>query len=61
MTNNIENCPHFNTELQGEIIPKEQQELYSATHFSRKIGSYDLGKDRTIKWVCSDCNGEWDR
>lgn len=61
MTNNKENCPHCNTELQGEPIPKEQQESYGATHFSRKIGVYDFSKDRTIKWVCPDCNGEWGR
>jgi transposase-like protein len=61
MRNNKENCPHCNADLQGEPIPKEQQESYGATHFSRKIGLYDLGKDRTVKYKCPDCNGEWDK
>ncbi|MFD1445778.1 hypothetical protein [Oceanobacillus profundus] len=61
LTNNKENCPYCNADLQGEPILNEDQEWYGATHFTRKIGMYDLEKDRTIKWKCPDCGGEWDR
>jgi hypothetical protein len=61
MRDNKENCPHCNADLQGEPIPKEQQESYGTTHFSRKIGVYDSSKDKTFKWKCPDCNGKWDR
>lgn len=56
-----ENCPECHANLQGEPIPKEQQESYGATHFSRKIGLYDMKIDRTVKWKCPDCDFEWDR
>lgn len=29
--------------------------------WSRKIGLYDLQKDRTIKYKCPDCNEEWEK
>ena len=61
MRNNKEYCPHCNVDLQGEEIPQEQQHLYGATHFGRKIGIYDYSKDMTVKWLCPDCEGEWDR
>ncbi|WML44577.1 hypothetical protein [Neobacillus sp. PS3-40] len=53
-------APYFNANLQGETI-QGQQESYGATHFTRKIGIYDVVKDRTVKWKCPDCGGEWDR
>jgi hypothetical protein len=59
MKDSKENCPHCKFDLQGESIPKEQQESYGATHFTRKIGIYDLEKDRTVKWKCPECDGEW--
>ncbi|MGE8081386.1 hypothetical protein [Peribacillus loiseleuriae] len=61
MRDNKEDCPHCNANLQGESILKSQQEAYGSTHFSRKIGVYDFFKDRTVKWTCPDCQGEWDR
>jgi hypothetical protein len=61
MNDSKENCPHCNANLQGEPIPEEQQKFYNSTHFIKKIGIYDLVKDRTVKWKCSDCGGEWDR
>ncbi|WP_028393996.1 hypothetical protein [Bacillus cihuensis] len=61
MKDNKENCPFCNADLQGEPIPVEQQDSNGATHFSRKIGIYDFEKDRTIKWQCPDCKGEWNR
>lgn len=60
LKDNEEFCPYCNTNLQGKQIPKEQQISYGATHFTRKIGMYDLEKDKTIKWKCPECNGEWD-
>ncbi|GGA91549.1 hypothetical protein [Ornithinibacillus halotolerans] len=56
-----EKCPHCNASLQGDPIPEDEQKHYRATHFTRKIGMYDLEKDRTMKWKCPDCNWEWDR
>lgn len=61
MKENKVSCPHCKANLQGERITKEKQELYGATHFIRKIGIYDLLKDRIVKWKCPDCEGEWDR
>ena len=61
MKDNYELCPYCQCNLQGEPIPKEQQISYGATHFSRKIGIYDLELDRTVKYCCPDCNREWDR
>lgn len=60
MRNNLEYCPHCNISLQGDLIPMEQQELFGATHFGRKIGLSDQLTDRITKWICPDCNGIWD-
>ncbi len=59
MKNNKENCPLCNADLQGESIPKEHQDSYNATHFTRKIGISDIERDRIVKWKCPDCKGEW--
>jgi len=59
--NNKENCPFCKTELQGEPIPKKDQELFGATHFSRKIGLYSLERDRTVEYKCPDCKKTWPR
>jgi DNA-directed RNA polymerase subunit RPC12/RpoP len=29
--------------------------------YSRVIGLYDRGLDRTVSWRCPDCNHEWER
>ncbi len=38
---------------------------YGATRttgrWGRQIGIYDMSKDRTVKWQCPDCGGEWPR
>lgn len=57
----LEYCPHCNANLQGDPIAPESQHLFAATHFSRKIGVYDLERDRTVCWQCPDCGGEWGR
>jgi Zn-finger nucleic acid-binding protein len=56
---NYEHCPHCNANLQGEPIPRESQEAYGATHFSRKVALYSRERDRTEGWRCPDCGGEW--
>jgi len=56
-----ERCPHCGVNLEGDPIPAESQHHYGATHFSRVIGLYDRGLDRTTAWRCPDCNGEWPR
>lgn len=56
---NADQCPHCGAQLQGDPIPLDQRELYGATHFSRKISIYDMGRDMTVSWRCPDCNGEW--
>lgn len=60
LTSSKEYCPYCNTNLQGKK-PLESQNSYGATHFTRKLGMYDLLEDRTVKWKCPDCGGEWDR
>jgi hypothetical protein len=58
---NDERCPHCNTSLQGDPIPRESQEAYGATHFGRQIALYSRERDRTEGWKCPDCNHEWPR
>lgn len=40
-------------------------EMYGATrttgHWGRKIGLYDMGADRTMKYMCPDCRFVWVR
>ena len=52
-------CPHCYSSLIGDEIPKKDQHLFGATHFSRKIGIVDLERDRTVRWQCPDCGHEW--
>lgn len=43
----------------------ETAEMYGATetegHWSKMIGIYDRGKDRTVAWQCHECEYRWDR
>jgi hypothetical protein len=43
----------------------ETAEMYGATEtkgrWSKKIGIYDMDKDRTISWQCHECGHRWDR
>lgn len=65
-------CPVCEVNWQGEEIPKESQEDYGDTHFSRVIGieygEYNRGMDKkywydgTSEYVCPDCRsrfGKW--
>ncbi len=61
MRDSIEYCPNCNANFQGDPIPEEDQHLFGATHFSRKIGMYSLEEDRTTGWMCPDCGHKWGR
>jgi hypothetical protein len=56
---------HFYEKLGTERQADETAELYGATRekgkFGRVIGIYDMEKDRTVRWKCPDCDGEWPR
>lgn len=58
LKDNYEICRHCGFLLQGEPIPESSQHLFGATHFSQKIGLYSLRTDRTIKYICPNCEGE---
>ena len=54
-------CPN-GCDLQGPPIPEKHRQHYGdETHFSRRVGVYDLALDRTMFWRCPDCGVEWDR
>ena len=58
----VEYCPECATNLQGEPIPEKSQEFFGyATHFSRKIGIYNMDRDRTEEYMCPDFGFRWDR
>ncbi|KZZ85888.1 hypothetical protein [Bacillus sp. SJS] len=61
MRDNKDYCPYCKADLQGEPIPKESQQVYGSSHFTRKIGISSIEDDRIIKWKCPDCNKEWDK
>lgn len=58
-------CPLCDADLQGEPIPQESIDKgyypSGATHYSRRIGIYDIHLDRTVEWACPDCGGRWPR
>ena len=57
-----EHCPKCNADFDGGEIPENIREYYSPPYrWSRKIGIYDYGKDRTVAWKCPDCGHEWGR
>lgn len=58
LRSNAERCPHCGADWQGEPIPEESQHLFGSTHFSRRIGIYDIHRDRTVAWRCPDCGKE---
>lgn len=61
MRNSKEFCPYCNSDLQGDLIPKQSQKAYGVTHFTRKIGITSIEADRILKWKCPDCNKEWEK
>jgi len=56
-----ESCPQWGVDLQGKPIPEDEQHLFGATHFNRKIGIYDMNEDRTTHYRCPDCDHMWER
>jgi len=57
----MDTCPN-GCDLTGGPIPEESQHLYGGkTHFSRRVGYYDMTQDRTVSWSCPDCGLTWPR
>jgi len=56
-------CPHCAANLQGEPIPEQHRNLFSAaTHYGREIGVQIYGVyDGVLYWQCPDCGGVWHR
>ncbi len=59
---------HGASPLQPEEAEKEADRIaanYGATRlegqWGREIGIYDMERDRTVKYKCPDCDGEWMR
>jgi hypothetical protein len=58
----VETCPFCEADLRGYQIPESDRHLYGGRdRFSRVIGIYSRERDRTVKWMCPDCQGQWDR
>lgn len=55
-------CPHCNANLNAEPIPLKHRHMFGMQkYFSRKIGIYDMYKDRTVEHMCPDCEKRWAR
>ena len=62
MTDELRYCPECQTDLQGEAIPEEDQELFGgSTHFMRQIAIYDRDLDCTVGYKCPDGGHCWPR
>lgn len=62
LRDNVEHCPNCNANLQGKPIPKKDQHLFGATHFSEMIGIEDpYVYDGVSWWACKYCNHVWKR
>jgi hypothetical protein len=58
----VELCPFCKADLIGEPIPKNMWDNYNPPYYwKRKIAIYSLELDRTVRWKCPDCHGEWER
>jgi hypothetical protein len=57
-----ENCPKCGISFKGDPIPKEHQEAFGATHFSKIIGIEDpIVYDGISWWKCFSCEHVWKR
>jgi len=56
-----EPCPSCGKDLRSDPIPKKDQWLYGQTHFSNRIGIYDMDKDMTVEYQCPFCKHRWPR
>lgn len=55
-------CPNCKANWQGDPIPPKHQSLFGgSTHYSRLIAIYDVEKDRTVAWLCPDCDYKMER
>lgn len=69
-------CPKCGSDLSGPAIKPHNYLMYGyepdapATcrdgcgkppHYSRLVGIYDTGRDRTAAWHCPDCGETWPR
>ena len=55
-------CPNCNKTFQGELIPEEQRGWFGGkSHFSTVVGLTSIYEDRVFKWLCRNCNHQWDR
>jgi rubredoxin len=55
-------CPKCKADLRSIPIPKKDRIYHGGnTHFSRLIGIYDHGLDRTVAWQCPDCKATFAR
>lgn len=58
----MRNCPHCGTSWVDKPIPKEYRHNYSPPYFySRLIALYDRDLDRTVRYLCPDCNYQFER
>lgn len=53
---NASHCPNCGAKWHTTEIPDHPGEFYS-----NLMGRYDLGRDRTVAWVCPSCQKEWPR
>lgn len=52
-------CAKCGADWDGGEIPENIREHYSAPYrWSRRIGIYDRGRDRTVAYRCPDCDDE---
>lgn len=38
-----------------------ESDMRPGVTLSRIVGIYDLGRDRTVEWLCPACGARWDR
>lgn len=54
-----------NSYVEAYHLADKYAEAYGASRtkgrWGRAIGIYDMERDRTVKWRCPDCEGEWER
>lgn len=52
------NCPHCNSSLLGNPIPKKYSQYYYGNYYKREIGiEYPEKYDGVWHYKCPDCNG----
>lgn len=55
-------CPECHANWQAEEIPVALREWFGgASHYSRLIAVYDRATDKTVTYVCPDCDARWAR